>query len=68
MHAQKTDVVDILARARRLGKRTMVGDRMPAVSRRPCSLLPIMWLLVSQTRCSVELRQIWRPVLPDGSM
>jgi len=39
VHAQKTDVVDILARARRLGKCTMVGG--PYASSEPEALLPL---------------------------
>lgn len=37
MHVQKTDIIDILARARRLGKRTMVGG--PFASNEPEALL-----------------------------
>ena len=37
MHVQKTDIIDILARARRLGKRTMVGG--PYASSEPEALL-----------------------------
>src|SRR6202521_2705978 len=39
MHVQKTDLIDILARARRLGKRTMVGG--PYASREPEALLAL---------------------------
>ena len=68
MHVQKTDISDILARARRLGKRTMVGG--PYASSEPEALLVLADHVVvgEQTRCSTELRLIWRPVLPDGSM
>ena len=39
MHVQKTDIIDILARARRLGKRTMVGG--PYASSEPEALLAL---------------------------
>ena len=39
MHVQKADIIDILARARRLGKRTMVGG--PYASSEPEALLPL---------------------------